>query len=389
MNATYQALIGLAPTKRPFIIGRSTFAGSGKWAGHWGGDNQSLWAYMVFSISQALSFSVFGIPMFGVDTCGFNGNSDMELCSRWMQLSAFFPFYRNHNVLAAISQEPYVWSAVAEASRSAMAIRYALLPYMYTLFALAHDSGSTVMRALAWEFPSEPWLANADRQFLLGDALMVTPVLVQGAETVDGVFPGVGDGRTVWYDWYNHSAIVDVTPGQNITLDAPLGHIPLFVRGGYVLPLQEPAMTTTKSRESPWGVLAALDQQGAASGRLYLDDGESVKPNATTWVEVSLPAFSCVFHGEVDPDVAQFLATNTSLSARPTGNFTELNPLANITVLGVSSRVFQITFNGEPLKCGSAKWNSTTKALTLTGLTDLTPHGAFNETWELKWKLSS
>jgi hypothetical protein len=63
LNATYQALLEVIPGKRPFIIGRSTFAGSGKWAGHWGGDNTSLFAYMYFSISQALSFSIFGIPM--------------------------------------------------------------------------------------------------------------------------------------------------------------------------------------------------------------------------------------------------------------------------------------------------------------------------------------
>ncbi len=94
LNATYNALLAAIPKVRPFIIGRSTFAGSGKWAGHWGGDNTSLFAYMFFSIPQALSFSLFGIPMFGVDTCGFNGNSDEELCNRWMQLSAFFPFYR-------------------------------------------------------------------------------------------------------------------------------------------------------------------------------------------------------------------------------------------------------------------------------------------------------
>ena len=86
LNATYQALLNIFPTKRPFIIGRSTFAGSGKYAGHWGGDNTSLWAYMFFSIPQALSFSIFGIPMFGVDTCGFAGNTDEELCNRWMQL---------------------------------------------------------------------------------------------------------------------------------------------------------------------------------------------------------------------------------------------------------------------------------------------------------------
>lgn len=290
LNATYEALLTVFPEKRPFIIGRSTHAGSGKWAGHWGGDNYSLWAYMYFGIAQALSFSIFGIPMFGVDTCGFSGNSDMELCNRWMQLSAFFPFYRNHNVLATISQEPYVWESVAQASRDAMAIRYALLPYMYTAFASAHETGSTVMRALAWEFPNEPWLANADRQFLLGSSILVTPVLAQGATSVDGVFPGVGDETTVWYDWYNQSAITGVSRGQNVTIDAPLGHIPVYVRGGSVVPLQEPALTTRASRENPWGLIVALDLTGAAEGKLYLDDGESLVPNATTWVQASRPS---------------------------------------------------------------------------------------------------
>jgi len=168
LNATYNALLSAIPGKRPFIIGRSTFSGSGKWAGHWGGDNTSLFAYM------------FGIPMFGVDTCGFNGNTDEELCNRWMQLSAFFPFYRNHNTLTANPQEAYVWSSVVDASKTAMNIRYQLLPYMYTLFYLAHNTGSTVMRALAWEFPNDPSLAAADRQFFLGPAILVTPVLDQG-----------------------------------------------------------------------------------------------------------------------------------------------------------------------------------------------------------------
>lgn len=292
LNATHQALLAVYPEKRPFIIGRSTFAGSGKWAGHWGGDNASLWAYMVFAISQALSFSIFGIPMFGVDVCGFNGNSDAELCNRWMQVGAFFTFYRNHNVLSTISQEPYVWESVAQASRDAMAIRYSLLPYMYTVLEQAHETGSTALRALAWEFPHEPWLANADRQFLVGPAILVTPVLVQGATSVDGVFPGTGDGTTVWYDWYNKTAVTGVSRGQNVTIDAPLGHIPVYIRGGHVVPTQEPALTTRDSRKNPWGLLVALDLQGGASGTLYLDDGESVTPDATTWVEVCfLPFF--------------------------------------------------------------------------------------------------
>jgi alpha-glucosidase (family GH31 glycosyl hydrolase) len=102
------------------------------------------------------------------------GNSDEELCNRWMQLSAFFPFYRNHNVLSANSQEAYVWASVAEASKTAMAIRYSLLPYLYTLFYQAHTSGSTVMRALSWEFTTDPTLAAVDNQFLLGPSIMVS-----------------------------------------------------------------------------------------------------------------------------------------------------------------------------------------------------------------------
>jgi alpha-glucosidase len=297
LNATYQALLNVFPGKRPFIIGRSTFPGSGKLAGHWGGDNTSLWAYMFFSIPQALSFSLFGIPMFGVDTCGFNGNTDEELCNRWMQLSAFFPFYRNHNVLSAISQEPYRWASVIDASKSAMNIRYTLLPYIYTTFYLAHSTGSTVMRALAWEFPNEPALASADRQFLLGGSIMITPVLDQGATSVDGVFPGVGSGE-VWYDWYNQSAIT-AQPGQNITIDAPLGHIPVYARGGSVLPTQEPGLTTRDCRANPWGIIAATNLEGSASGELYIDDGESLVPNATLFVEVNpsrLYYFSCSFY---------------------------------------------------------------------------------------------
>jgi alpha-glucosidase len=284
LNATYQALLNIWPTNRPFIIGRSTYAGSGKWAGHWGGDNAALWSHMFFSIPQGLSFSLFGIPMFGVDACGFNGNTDAELCSRWMQLAAFFPFYRNHNVLSAISQEPYVWSSVADATKVAMNIRYTLLPYIYTTFYLSHKTGSTTMRALAWEFPNEPGLKNADRQFMLGDALLVTPVLVQGAGTVDGVFPGSEKGE-VWYDWYNQTAVT-ASLGQNVTIEAPLGHIPVYIRGGKVLPIQEPGMTTRECRENPWGVIAALSLEGTASGQLYIDDGESLVPNATLLVEV-------------------------------------------------------------------------------------------------------
>jgi alpha-glucosidase len=364
LNATYQALLAVFPSRRPLVIGRSTFVSSGRWAGHWGGDNVSKWTDMYFSIPQALAFAIFGIPMFGPDTCGFASNSDEELCSRWMQLSAFFPFYRNHNTLGANPQEPYRWAAVADAARRAMRIRYALLPYLYTLFYNAHTQADTVLRALAWEFPAEPALAGADRQFLLGPALLVTPVLNQGAVSVDGVFPGIGSG-TRWFDWYSGQEVMGVAAGANVSIPAPLGHIPLHVRGGYVLPMQEPGYTTTDSRKGAWAVTVALDGKGSAKGSLYLDDGFSLEPNATT--------------------IVTFSAGNGVLTADVDGNYTDTNPLANVTVWGLSQQPQSVKLNGQDLSTDSIAWNSTSLALSVTGLNDLTKAGAWNGNWTLAW----
>ncbi|KAF2170137.1 glycoside hydrolase family 31 protein [Zasmidium cellare ATCC 36951] len=362
LNATYQALLHVFPEKRPFIIGRSTFAGSGKYAGHWGGDNTSLFAYMYFSISQALNFALFGIPMFGVDTCGFNGNSDEELCNRWMQLSAFFPFYRNHNTLSANSQEAYVWASVAEATKKAMNIRYSLLPYMYTLFYYAHTTGSTVMRALSWEFPNDPTLAAVDTQFLLGPAILVAPALGQGQTEVQAVFPGVKQGE-VWYDWYTQEAM-SAKPGENVTIAAPLSHIPVFVRGGYILPQQEALYTTTESRNSSWSLITALDKDGSATGQIYLDDGESIAPPSSLLVELT--------------------ASNGTLWASSRGLYKDTNSLANVTVLGVQSEPKSVTLNGMSINSGLS-YNSTSKVLSLKGLQNVTSSGAWASDWTLKW----
>lgn len=301
--------------------------------------------------------------MFGVDTCGFGGNSDEELCNRWMQMSAFFPFYRNHNVIGAISQEPYVWSSVAEATRTAMRIRYSLLPYIYTLFHAAHETGSTVMRALAWDFPNDPTLAAADRQFLLGPSIMVVPVLNQGATSVDGVFPGVGHD-TVWYDWYTHAA-VNASAGQNLTIEAPLGHIPVYVKGGSVLALQEPGYTTAESRKNPWSILVALGTTGTASGQLYLDDGESIKPDATRLVN--------------------FSATASSLHVSAKGTFKDINALNNVTVMGVSTAPGKVTLDGDRVADCEIEYDKSTGVVYITGMSMATKRGAWTADWTLSW----
>lgn len=328
-------------------------------------DNASKFYYMYFSIPQALSFSLFGIPMFGVDTCGFNGNSDEELCNRWMQLSAFFPFYRNHNVLSANPQEAYVWSSVIDATKTAMAIRFQLLPYIYTLFYYAHIRGDTVMRALAWEFPDDPTLSNADRQFFLGPSILVTPVLIQGATSVDGVFPGLVEGTDVYYDWYNKTS-VSVPATKNTTISAPLGHIPVYIRGGTILAAQQPAMTTPDARNTSWSIIIAPGVSGTATGSLYLDDGESEHPNATKIVTLTSNAT-----GLLDVTVA--------------GEYSGLDlPLANITLLGVRKAPASnnVRINGQHV--ANSTYDTTSQTLFIGNLETVLG----GKVWASNWTMS-
>jgi len=199
------------------------------------------------------------------------------------------PSYRNHNNRNTIAQEAYRWATTAESTRRIMNIRYSLLPYTYTLFHRANVAGETVLRALAWEFPNDPSLAAIDNQFMSGPSLLITPVLAPLAISVKGVFPGVASG-TIWYDWYT-LAKVDVAAGENKTLDAPLEHQPIHIRGGSIIPIQKAGNTTATSRKSPWSLIVALDKDGEASGELYLDDGVSLVQNATKNIYVSLIHF--------------------------------------------------------------------------------------------------
>jgi len=326
-RATYNALVQTCNNKRPFFLSRSTFAGSGVFAGHWGGDTNSKFGNMYFGISQALQFSIAGIPFFGVETCGFNGNADLDLCARWMQLSAWFPMYRNHNNRNTIAQEAYRWATVSEATRRIMNIRYALLPYTYTLFYQANTMGETVLRALPWEFPNDQSLKAVETQFMSGPAILVTPVLAPNAVNVSGVFPGIADG-TQWYDWYTLQK-VQATPGENKTLDAPTVHQPIHVRGGYIIPMQKPGNTTKTSRLSPWSLLVALDKDQQAKGDLYLDDGVSLVQNATKTISM--------------------LFANNTLTTKVEGKFHDHLSLANLTVAGITSRPssVSIVINGK------------------------------------------
>ncbi|KAM7067900.1 lysosomal alpha-glucosidase isoform 1-T2 [Molossus nigricans] len=342
--ASHRALVKARGT-RPFVISRSTFAGHGQYAGHWTGDVWSSWEQLSSSVPETLLFNLLGVPLVGADVCGFLGNTTEELCVRWTQLGAFYPFMRNHNDLHSLPQEPYRFSEQAQrAMRTALGLRYALLPHLYTLFLRAHARGDTVARPLFLEFPEDPRTWTVDRQLLWGEALLITPVLEAGKVEVTGYFPS-----GTWYDLQAvpvaalgslpspppapvRSAIH--SEGQWVSLSAPLDTINVHLRAGHIIPLQGPALTTAESRKQPMALAVALTSRGEARGELFWDDGESLgvlERGAYTQV---------VFQARNNTIVNQLVHVS--------GEGAGLQ-LRKVTVLGVASAPQQVLSNGVPV----------------------------------------
>jgi alpha-glucosidase (family GH31 glycosyl hydrolase) len=281
--ATYSALQAIMPNKRSFVLSRSSYAGTGKFAAHWSGDNRANWDDLYYSIPNMLNFNMFGVSQVGSDICGFQGDTTEELCIRWMQLGSFYPFMRNHNDDSSKDQDPAVFSLEAqEAIRKTLLTRYTLLPYLYTLFYRSSVMGDTVVRPLFFEFTRDTQTHFTDRQFMFGPAFLITPVLEQGATTVRGYFPT----QETWYKLDTGAAVDNKNNDGYVELETPLSDINVHLRAGYIVPTQFPGLTTTKSRMNPFELLVALkkvnstsglrgEDSFAASGNLFWDDGES------------------------------------------------------------------------------------------------------------------
>lgn len=277
------AMLNRRPGKRPFLISRSTFAGSGRHLGHWLGDNASTWAQYRMSITGLLQFaSLYQIPMIGSDVCGFNANTTETLCARWAMLGAFSPFYRNHADITANNQEFYLWPTVAEAARVAIDARFRLLDYIYTAFYRQSETGTPLVTALWFKYPTDANTFAIESQYFYGDSILVSPVTGDEATSVDIYLP-----NEIFYDFWTSVPITG--QGSTTTLsDVPFTSIPLHFRGGSIVPLRVTgANTTTELRKKDFYLAVAPNSQSKATGSLYLDDGESLNQGAISDIEFS------------------------------------------------------------------------------------------------------
>ncbi|MCU0492711.1 MAG: glycoside hydrolase family 31 protein [Chloroflexaceae bacterium] len=265
-QAAYEGLRQHLDGQRPFVLTRSAFAGIQRYSACWMGDNNSWWEHMELSMAQLTSMGLSGVPFVGVDIGGFFGNASGELWARWVQLGALYPFCRGHSCAGTAPHEPWVFGPAVEAiARDYLSLRYQLLPYLYSLFWEAHRTGAPVLRPLFYHFAEDTATYTIGDQVLLGPFLLAAPVCRPNTSFRHLYLPE-GD----WYDWWSN----DLIEGPSDVLEhAPLERMPLYVRGGAIIPCG-PAMQHTD--EKPLDLLTISVFPGNGSFTLYEDDGATL-----------------------------------------------------------------------------------------------------------------
>uniref|UniRef100_A0A672TFJ0 Glucosidase II alpha subunit n=1 Tax=Sinocyclocheilus grahami TaxID=75366 RepID=A0A672TFJ0_SINGR len=257
--------------ERPFVLTRAFFAGSQRYGAVWTGDNAAEWDHLKISIPMCLSLGLVGVSFCGADVGGFFKNPSTELLVRWYQTGAYQPFFRAHAHLDTTRREPWLFGPENTALiREVIRQRYALLPYWYQLLYQAHKTGMPVMRPLWVDYPKDTATFTIDDEFLIGRDLLVHPVTEEGSRGVTAYLPGAGE---VWYDvhtFQKHNG------AQNLYIPVTLSSIPVFQRGGSIIPRKDRVRRSSTCMENdPYTLYVALSPKKFAEGELYIDDGHS------------------------------------------------------------------------------------------------------------------
>jgi len=265
-RATIEGLTKLRPDERPVCITRSGWAGVQRYAMSWTGDNESNWSSLWLTMPMVMSLGLCGMANTGPDIGGFSGSATGELFTRWLQMGVFLPFLRAHTAIRSPDQEPWSWGEpYLSINRRYIALRYRLLPYIYTAFWRCAQRGLPIVRPLLLACQDDATTHTLDDQFLCGDAFLVAPVIEEGA-TRRSVYLPAG----TWYDFWTDETLHG--PAR-VEVQAPLEQLPLFVRAGSVVPMAPPMHYVG---QRPVNRLTLHVYPGERISWLYEDDGESL-----------------------------------------------------------------------------------------------------------------
>ncbi|HEY4815873.1 MAG TPA: glycoside hydrolase family 31 protein [Candidatus Acidoferrum sp.] len=316
VRATQEGLLKLKPDERPFVLTRAAYSGTQRYAATWTGDNSSTWNHLNMSTPMLLSLGLCGYAMAGDDIGGFAGSPPADLLTRWFEVGALNPIYRDHTATGTKDQEPWVHGPLHEAIRRRyVELRYTLLPYIYTVVEESSRTGLPFMRPVFLDYPQAEDFYGNNRDFLFGSDLFVAPVTTEMVDAEEVQLPP-GD----WYDYWSSQRL---SSKSKLTLHPALDEMPLYVRAGAIIPTQPLVQSTG---EKPSGPLQLRVYAGDdCRGSLYEDDGHSFAYQRGELLRVK---YSC----QASPGSVTITSITEKSSFQPWWNSAE------VTVFGASTQ---------------------------------------------------
>lgn len=228
-KATYEG-IKKHTNKRPFVITRACYSGTQKYSTVWTGDNQSTWEHLRMSIPMLMNLGLSGMSFCGTDVGGFGYDATSELLSRWVQVGAFTPLFRNHTTIYSRDQEPWAFDKKTEdIYRKYVKLRYKLLPYIYDTFYKGESNGLPLIRPLLLNYQNDEKTYEINDQFLCGESIMVAPILEQGKKARMVYLPN----GSKWVDYWTKEVHKG---GRYIIKETPLDVCPIYIKSGSIIP---------------------------------------------------------------------------------------------------------------------------------------------------------
>ena len=269
-RSTFEGTKKLLKGKRPFNLTRSAFSGIQRYSAVWTGDNMADDEHMLLGVRLVNSFGLTGVAFTGYDIGGFAGETSVDLFARWISIGAFSPFFRGHSMVNSRDSEPWAFGeTVEEISRNYINLRYQLLPYIYSLFFEATQSGMPVCRSLAIDYThtDQVYDKQFQNQYLFGPGLLICPVL--SSQKFGKIYLPEGE----WYDFHSgkhHEG------DRELMVEAPVDKLPIFIKGGSIIPMQS---VVQSAAETPGDVLALHIYKGKTASEFlyYEDDGETYR----------------------------------------------------------------------------------------------------------------
>ncbi|XP_030754515.1 neutral alpha-glucosidase C-like [Sitophilus oryzae] len=271
--STHQGLIARDGGKlRPFILSRAYFAGQQRYANKWSGDNWGHFEDLRFSVPMALTSNLLGVAFYGADIPGFFGTATEELLIKWYQIGIWLPFFRAHAANGSPRREPYRFNNDTQIIlRETIGLRYKHLPYWYTLFYEHTRTGDPIVRPLLYEYPEDKTGHSLTDQLLVGSDILTSSVYESNATSVSIYFPG---NNQSWFQVTGNRVVFESGTWSDVPVDLTFN--PVFYRSGSIIPRKPNVQRSTADiKDDPNELHVVPDQNGNATGRIYIDDFES------------------------------------------------------------------------------------------------------------------